>query len=52
MKSESEPSEARTHNLRRRMGCAPPKCENGEWRVKQRECKFFYFVITYFKTKF
>uniref|UniRef100_A0A8B9TLJ2 [histone H3]-trimethyl-L-lysine(4) demethylase n=1 Tax=Anas platyrhynchos TaxID=8839 RepID=A0A8B9TLJ2_ANAPL len=28
MKSESEPSEARTHNLRRRMGCAPPKCEN------------------------
>uniref|UniRef100_A0A8B9CH41 [histone H3]-trimethyl-L-lysine(4) demethylase n=1 Tax=Anser brachyrhynchus TaxID=132585 RepID=A0A8B9CH41_9AVES len=40
MKTESEPSEARTHNLRRRMGCAPPKCENGEWRVKQRECNY------------
>ncbi|EOB05628.1 Histone demethylase JARID1B, partial [Anas platyrhynchos] len=24
----SEAVEARTHNLRRRMGCAPPKCEN------------------------
>ncbi|XP_074749556.1 lysine-specific demethylase 5B [Strix uralensis] len=28
IKSESDPPEARTHNLRRRMGCAPPKCEN------------------------
>ncbi|KAM8795784.1 lysine-specific demethylase 5B [Eudromia elegans] len=28
IKTESEPPEVRTHNLRRRMGCAPPKCEN------------------------
>ncbi|KAM6044563.1 lysine-specific demethylase 5B isoform 2-T2 [Chlamydotis macqueenii] len=28
IKTESDPPEARTHNLRRRMGCAPPKCEN------------------------
>ncbi|XP_065554210.1 lysine-specific demethylase 5B isoform X2 [Lathamus discolor] len=28
IKSESDPPEVRTHNLRRRMGCAPPKCEN------------------------
>lgn len=25
-----ETTEARTHNLRRRMGCAAPKCENGK----------------------
>uniref|UniRef100_A0A8C9F4J3 [histone H3]-trimethyl-L-lysine(4) demethylase n=1 Tax=Pavo cristatus TaxID=9049 RepID=A0A8C9F4J3_PAVCR len=30
IKAESDSPEARTHNLRRRMGCAPPKCENGE----------------------
>uniref|UniRef100_A0A8C9F2P8 [histone H3]-trimethyl-L-lysine(4) demethylase n=1 Tax=Pavo cristatus TaxID=9049 RepID=A0A8C9F2P8_PAVCR len=28
IKAESDSPEARTHNLRRRMGCAPPKCEN------------------------
>ncbi|NXN20599.1 KDM5B demethylase, partial [Nycticryphes semicollaris] len=28
IKIESDAPEARTHNLRRRMGCAPPKCEN------------------------
>ncbi|OXB67270.1 hypothetical protein ASZ78_015911 [Callipepla squamata] len=28
VKSESDSPEARTHNLRRRMGCAPPKCES------------------------
>ncbi|XP_015740326.1 lysine-specific demethylase 5B [Coturnix japonica] len=28
IKTESDSPEARTHNLRRRMGCAPPKCEN------------------------
>nr|XP_013817411.1 PREDICTED: lysine-specific demethylase 5B [Apteryx mantelli mantelli] len=28
IKTESEAPEVRTHNLRRRMGCAPPKCEN------------------------
>ncbi|XP_032935965.1 lysine-specific demethylase 5B [Catharus ustulatus] len=27
VKSETDPPEARTHNLRRRMGCAPPKSE-------------------------
>uniref|UniRef100_A0A8D2NBF1 [histone H3]-trimethyl-L-lysine(4) demethylase n=1 Tax=Zonotrichia albicollis TaxID=44394 RepID=A0A8D2NBF1_ZONAL len=30
VKSETDPPEARTHNLRRRMGCAPPKSEGGE----------------------
>lgn len=25
-----ETVEAKTHNLRRRMGCPTPKCENGE----------------------
>lgn len=25
-----EATEARTHNLRRRMGCPTPKCENGK----------------------
>lgn len=25
-----ETAEARTHNLRRRMGCPAPKCENGK----------------------
>ena len=25
-----ETTEARTHNLRRRMGCPTPKCENGK----------------------
>ncbi|XP_014464888.1 lysine-specific demethylase 5B isoform X3 [Alligator mississippiensis] len=28
IKTESETPEARTHNLRRRMGCTPSKCEN------------------------
>ncbi|KAJ7426650.1 hypothetical protein WISP_13833 [Willisornis vidua] len=28
IKTESEPAEARTHNLRRRMGCAPPKSDS------------------------
>ncbi|KAJ7402600.1 Lysine-specific demethylase 5C [Pitangus sulphuratus] len=28
IKTESDPPEARTHNLRRRMGCAPPKSDS------------------------
>uniref|UniRef100_A0A8C5TFL5 [histone H3]-trimethyl-L-lysine(4) demethylase n=1 Tax=Malurus cyaneus samueli TaxID=2593467 RepID=A0A8C5TFL5_9PASS len=29
--SETDAPEARTHNLRRRMGCAPPKSDSGEY---------------------
>lgn len=32
VKTETDPPEARTHNLRRRMGCAPPKTDSGEWK--------------------
>uniref|UniRef100_A0A8C5JLH1 [histone H3]-trimethyl-L-lysine(4) demethylase n=1 Tax=Junco hyemalis TaxID=40217 RepID=A0A8C5JLH1_JUNHY len=35
----TDPPEARTHNLRRRMGCAPPKSEGGEVCLSHFHCR-------------
>jgi hypothetical protein len=40
-----ETTEARTHNLRRRMGCPTPKCENGKMNKKEKINKNKYLLI-------